>query len=210
MAQPRDVWLGSAFLIVQSYEGNPKLFLPAIDQAAWDFWKTFFTLRLQPEIRYNLTRDQFKKELRAFIQDVARNDSAKYVVIFFIGHGGHGDTLILQDGNSSVTVEEIDDIFTDLPSSKYSILVIDACRDLGGYYPKHPNTILARSTLPHQKAWGASGYGTRVFGRLYLYAFYPPNLCFPRKYMHGAYSRAVYTRGTLHIYSIKVYSHGLY
>ena len=78
---------------------------------------------------------------------------------------------MLQDGNS-VKVEEIDDIFTNLPSSKYRIVIIDACRGQGvkqekdGYKPKYPNTILAQSTLHHQKAWEANGYGTLAFGRL--------------------------------------------
>ena len=167
MAQPRDVWLGSAFLIAQSYEGNPSLFLPNIDRAVWDFWKTFYTLRLQPVVKFNLTRGEFEREIRAFVQKVSQDDSAKYVVFFFMGHGGCGDTLILQDGNS-VKVEEIDDIFTNLPSSKYRILIIDACRGQDGYKPKYPNTILAQSTLPHQKAREANGYGTLAFRRLYF------------------------------------------
>ena len=173
MAQPRDEWIGHAFLIVNSYEGHPKLScLPQIDKAAHDFWKTFHTLRFQTTIRYNRTRREFDSDIPAFIQRVAQDASAKYVVFFFLGHGGAGDTLFLQDG-SSVTVERIDDILFQLDlRSKYRILIIDACRGQGvndgkgGYCPKHPNTILARSTLPHQKAWDGGSYGTLVFRRL--------------------------------------------
>ena len=173
MAQPRDEWIGHAFLIVNSYGGHAELScLPQIDKAAFDFWKTFHTLRFQTTICYNRTRREFDSDILAFIQRVAQDASAKYVVFFFIGHGGAGDTLFLQDG-SSVTVERIDDILFQLDlRSKYRILIIDACRGQGvndgkgGYCPKHPNTILARSTLPHQKAWATDSYGTLVSRRL--------------------------------------------
>ena len=171
MAQPRDKWVGDALLIVNSYEGHPELScLQLIDKAALDFWETFHKLRFQTTICYDQTRQEFERDIRAFIQTVAQDASTKYVVFFFIGHGGAGDILFLQDG-SSVTVEKIDDIFSKL-KSKYRILIIDACRGQdvivgpGGYSPKHPNTILARSTLPHQKAWDTRSYGTQVFRRL--------------------------------------------
>ena len=172
MAQPRDWSIGDAFLIVNSYEGHPELScLPQIDKAALDFWKTFHTLRFQTTICYDRTRLEFESDIDGFIQRVAQDASAKYVVFFFIGHGGAGDTLFLQNG-SSVTVKEVDDILFHRLRSKYRILIIDACRgqgvnhEQGGYCPKHPNTILARSTLPHQKAWDAGSYGTLVFRRL--------------------------------------------
>ena len=156
MAQTSDGWIGNAFLIVNSYEGHPELScLPQIDKAALDFWKTFHTLRFQTTICYDRTRLEFESDIGGFIQRVAQGASAKYVVFFFIGHGGAGDTLCLQDG-SSVTVKEVDDIFSQL-KSKYRILIIDACRgqgvnhEQGGYCPKHRNTILARSTLPTRK-----------------------------------------------------------
>ncbi len=164
MAQPRDEWIGHAFLIVNSYGGHAELScLPQIDKAAFDFWKTFHTLRFQTTICYNRTRREFDSDILAFIQRVAQDASAKYVVFFFLGHGGAGDTLYLQDG-SSVTVKEIDDTFSCL-ESKYRILIIDACRgqgvvhEQGGHCPKYSNTLLARSTLPHQVAWGEDGYG---------------------------------------------------
>ena len=173
MAQPRDKWVGNAFLIVNSYEGHPELScLQLIDRAALDFWTTFQTLRFQTVVWYNRTRQEFERDIRAFIQTVAQDASTKYVVFFFIGHGGAGDILFLHDG-SLVTVEEIDDMFSQL-KSKFRILIIDACRGQGvidgpgGYSPKYPNTILARSTLPHQKAWDTRSYGMLVFRRLYL------------------------------------------
>ena len=174
MAQPRGGWIGHAFLIVNSYEGHPELScLSQIDKAALDFWKTFYTLRFQTTVYYNRTRQQFNSDIDGFIHSVAQDASAKYVVFFFMGHGGAGDILYMQDG-ISVTVEEIDDrLFQFDPlRSKYRILIIDACRGQGviggrgGYSPKYPNTILARSTLPHQKAWEEGSYGTQVFRRL--------------------------------------------
>ena len=171
MAQPRVKCVGNAFLIVNSYEGHPELScLQLIDKAVLDFWTTFQTLRFRTVFRYNKTRQEFQRDIRAFIKTVDQDASTKYMVFFFIGHGGAGDTLFMQDG-SSVTVEEIDDIFSQL-ESKYRILIIDACRGQdvivgpGGYSPKYPNTILARSTLPHQKSWEAGSYGMLVFRRL--------------------------------------------
>ena len=171
MAQARSGWIGHAFLIVNSYEGHRKLScLSQIDKAALDFWKTFYTLRFQTTVYYNRTRQEFDSDIDGFIHSVDQDASAKYVVFFFMGHGEAGDILFLQDG-SSVTVEEIDDMFSKL-KSKYRILIIDACRgegvdhEPGGYSPKYPYTILARSTLPHQKAWAAGSYGTLVFRRL--------------------------------------------
>ena len=171
MAQSRDKRVGNAFLIVNSYEGHPELScLQLIDKAALDFWETFHKLRFQATICYDRTRQEFERDIRAFIQTVAQDASTKYVVFFFIGHGGAGDILFLQDGRS-VTVEEIDDIFSKL-ESKYRILIIDACRgqgvdhEPGGYSPQYPNTILARSTLPHQKASDTDSYGTLVYRRL--------------------------------------------
>ena len=172
----RETGIGHAFLIVNSYEGHPELrCLLQIDKAALDFWKTFHTLRFKTTVCYNRTRREFDSDIRAFIQRVAQDASAKYVVLFFLGHGGAGDTLFLQDG-SSVTVKEIDDIFSQL-KSKYRILIIDACRgqgvdhEQGGYCPTHPNTIVARSTLPHQVAWDEHGYGRHVLQKNNCYTY---------------------------------------
>ena len=171
MAQPRNEWIGDAFLIVNSYEKDPnRSCLQLIDRAALDFWTTFQTLRFRTVVWCNRTGQELEGDIRAFTQTVAQDASTKYVVFFFIGHGGAGDILFMQDG-SSVTVEKIDDIFSKL-ESKYRILIIDACRgqgvdhEPGGYSPQYPNTILARSTLPHQKASDTDSYGTLVYRRL--------------------------------------------
>ena len=172
MAQPRDRWIGHAFLIVNSHEGHSELScLPQIDKAALDFWKTFYTLRFQTTVRYNRTMQEFYSDIETFICSVAEDDSASYVVFFFIGHGGAEDTLYMEDG-MTVTVKEIDHLLYFRLQSKYRILIIDACRgqnvllEQGGYSPKYPKTILAHSTLPHQKAWDGGSYGTLVFRRL--------------------------------------------
>ena len=177
MEQPEGGWIGHAFLIVNDYVGHPKVScLRHIDEAAYRFRRTFYTLRFQTTVCYNQTWQGFDKDICSFIKGVARDASAKYVVFFFMGHGGAGDILFLQDGGE-VKVAEIDDLlFRHNPrlQSKYRILIIDACRgqgvdhEPGGYSPKYPKTILAYSTLPHQTAWDGGSYGMLMFRRLYL------------------------------------------
>lgn len=161
MAQPEDGWLGFAFLLVNNYVGNRRKLspLPRMDEAARDFWYTFYTLRIWPVICGNLTPDELGSKLDAFMQNVV---APKYVVFFFIGHGGDGDHLYLQDGHT-VTTKEIDQRFSALPKSTYRIFFIDACRGENGYCPEYPNSIVARSTLPYHKAQRADTYGTCDF-----------------------------------------------
>ena len=134
--------IGSAFLIANSYVVNPNLTsLTRIDQAAVDFWNTFSTLRFSPVIYCDQTRDGLIRALRTFVQDPTRA-TQKYIVFFYIGHGGDGDILSMQDG-LVVTTEEIDAIFAGLPSTVFRIFFIDACRGdwrtlgPGGYCPKY-------------------------------------------------------------------------
>ena len=64
MAQPRGGWVGDAFFIVNSYEGNPELScLPQIDKAALGFWATFHTLRFQTTVYYNQTRRESHSDM---------------------------------------------------------------------------------------------------------------------------------------------------
>ena len=173
MAQP----LGKAFLLVNSYVGNPNLdSLTGADKAALQFWDTFYKLHFQPVIYCNLTRDEFDREVTSFVNSLttAGPGAVKYVVFFFMGHGSDGDVLYMQDG-SQVTTAEIDDLFSRLPDTMYRIFFIDACRSRpseaaprhGGYSPKYPNTILARSTLPYQVAWpSGSNYGKSMCNKL--------------------------------------------
>ena len=159
--------IGSAFLLANSYVDNPNLTsLTRIDQATVDFWNTFSTLRFSPVIYCDQTRDGLIRALRTFVQDPTRA-TQKYIVFFYIGHGGDGDILFMQDG-SIVTTKDIDGIFAGLPSTVFRIFFIDACRGdgrtlgPGGYCPKYPNTIVSRSTLPHNVAWVGDAYGTRT------------------------------------------------
>ena len=159
--------LGSALLLANSYVDNPYLTnLTRIDQAAVDFCNTFSTLRFDPVIYYDETRGGFLEKLRTFVQDPTRA-TQKYIVFFYIGHGGDGDILYMQDG-LVVTTKEIVDIFSGLPSTMFKIFFIDACRGdektpgPGGYYSEYPNTLVSHSTLPHKKAWPGDDYGTRT------------------------------------------------
>ena len=155
--------MGSAILFVNSYVGNPNQpSLAKLDDAARDFWNTFSTLRLYPVIYYNQPRDVAMDLLDAFVQKVKDVGTAKYVVFFFIGHGGDGDTLVMYNGRT-VTTREIDNVLSDLPLRMTRILFIDACRGPGtqsGYSPMYTNCIVGRSTLPQASAWTGNTYGT--------------------------------------------------
>ena len=182
MARPMDGCLGSAFLLVNSYEGNQRGLdiLPDIDKAAEQFWKTFHTLRFSTMICYNVTRTEFNERIESFIrltQGLAAEDKAKreakYVIFFFIGHGSAGDTLYMQDG-SCVRIEKIDELLFKNLLKPFKILFIDACREdptqhimekLIGYTAKHSNTYVAQSALPYQRAWRENQY---TYGRLVL------------------------------------------
>ena len=163
MAQPSGGWLGGAFLLVNSYVGNPNLrSLTKLDDAARDFWNTFSALRLYPMIYYNQPRDVAMGRLEEFVKELTTVGTVKYAVFFFIGHGGDGDTLVMQNGRK-VTTKEIDDILARLPRTMTTIIFIDACRGpgtQGGYSPECSNCIMGRSTLPHAIAWTGQTYGT--------------------------------------------------
>ena len=177
MARPMDGCLGSAFLLVNSYEGNQRGLgiLPDIDKAAEKFWKTFHTLRFSTMICYNVTRTEFNKHIMSFIrltwalaaEDKAKRE-AKYIIFFAICHGAAGDILYMQDG-SYVRIEEIDELFSQYLPEPFKILFIDACRKDAtqsrlGYNAKHPKTFVAQSTLPYQIASFGNTYGRLVLG----------------------------------------------
>ena len=154
-------WKGDAFLLVNSYTTYVTNLqrLIRIDEAVKDFWDTFHALHFRPVIRWNLTREQLDQELRLW--DVKQN--SKYVVFYFIGHGGDGDVLFMEDGGT-VTTKEIVETFAQLPKEIYKFFFIDACRGTGAgndppYCPTLENSLLARSTLPYQIAHTGDTYG---------------------------------------------------
>ena len=154
-------WKGDAFLLVNSYTTYVTNLQPLmrIDEAVKDFWDTFYALRIRPEIRWNLTREQLDQELR--LRGLKHN--SKYVVFYFIGHGGDRDVLFMEDGGT-VTTKEIVETFAKLPKEVYKFFFIDACRGTGAgnnppYCPTLENSLLARSTLPYQIAHTGDTYG---------------------------------------------------
>ena len=155
-------WKGDAFLLVNSYttyETNLQRLI-RIDEAVKDFCDTFYALHFRPVVRWNLTREQLVQELNRW--DVKRT-TKKYVVFYFIGHGGDGDVLFMED-SGTVTTKEIVKIFAQLPKEVYKFFFIDACRgtDAGNkepYCPTLENSLLARSTLPYQVAHTEGTYG---------------------------------------------------
>ena len=89
--------------------------------------------------------------------------ATKYVVFYFIGHGRHGDVLFMEDGGE-MTTKELVDIFSLLPKEISKFFLIDACRGTAGggdpsYCLELENSLLARSTLPHQIAHTGDTYG---------------------------------------------------
>ena len=154
-------WKGDAFLLVNSYTTYKTCLQPLIriDEAINDFWDTFHTLHFRPVVQWNLTKVQLAQKLKAW--DVKH--TSKYVVFYFIGHGGDGDFLFMEDGGT-VTTKEIVETFAQLPKKVYKFFFIDACRGTGAgndppYCPALENSLLARSTLPYQVAHTGDTYG---------------------------------------------------
>ena len=158
-SRPSD-WKGDAFLLVNSYTTVQTNLQPLIriDEAIKDFWDTFHALHIWPVVNCNLTREQLDQKLKVW--DVSR--ATKYVVFYFIGHGGDGDVLFMEDGET-ITTKEIVEAFVQLPKELYKFFFIDACRgastDVPPYCPALGNTLLARSTLPYQIAHTGDTYG---------------------------------------------------
>lgn len=164
--RPRD-WKGDAFLLVNSYTTVPTSLQPLIqiDEAIRDFWETFHALHIWPVVRWNLTKDELYKALGLWDVTLSRQ-ATKFVVFYFIGHGGHGDVLFMEDGEP-VTTEEIVAKFRPLPKEIYKFFFIDACRRTDewaqpsdrAYCPSLENSLLARSALPYQAAYTGGTYG---------------------------------------------------
>lgn len=152
--------LGTAFLFVNTYRECFENTLPEIDGAAKDFWHTFHILGFDATIFPDLRRAQFKETMKAEI-DKLKRVTTKYVVFFFIGHGGEGDTLLMEDGESMGTKNIVDFVARELPSS-IKVFFIDACRGEGlldPYCPSQNRVLLFRSTLPYRKAHTGGTYG---------------------------------------------------
>ena len=159
---PVTDWKGDAFLLVNSYTTYETNLQPLmrIDEAVKDFWDTFYTLRIQPVVHWNRTWEQLDHELEPW---VVKRTTKKYVVFYFIGHGGDGDVLFMEDGGT-VTTKEIVETFAKLPKEVYKFFFIDACRGTrAGNDPPYcltlENSLLARSTLPYQIAHTGDTYG---------------------------------------------------
>ena len=159
--------LGTAFLFVNSYRSYPLLAtLPRIDEAAKDFWRTFHTLGFNTKIFWDLRGNEFHATLNAEIEKLVRDGTGKYVVFFFIGHGGEGDVLFMEYGEKVQTKAIVKDFATLLPSP-WKIFFVDACRGEGdvqaAYCPAEERVLLFRSTLPYQRAHTRGTYGMTAF-----------------------------------------------
>ena len=164
MAERPRHWKGDAFLLVNSYTTVRTTLQPLIriDEAIKDFWDTFHALHIWPVVRWNLTRDELDQELKLW--DLTH--ATKYVVFYFIGHGGDGDVLFMEDGGT-VTTKDIVETFRQLPKEISKFFFIDACRrTYEGVLPSDQayclaleNSLLARSTLPYQVAYTGDTYG---------------------------------------------------
>lgn len=160
--------LGIAFLFVNSYRKCPVIkqlpILPWIDEAAKDFWITFRTLGFHAVIYGDLSKEEFDQALAVEKKKLHEQSAANYVVFYFIGHGGDGDVLFMEDGGEVKTKEVVEGFTQFLDFRK--VFFIDACRGTGlmkdPYCLTLPNTILARSTLPYQTAYTSGTYGRIV------------------------------------------------
>ena len=155
--------LGTAFLFVNSYRSHPLLAtLPRIDEAAKDFWRIFHSLGFYTKIFWDLRENEFNSTLKAEIEKLVGEGTAKYVVFFFIGHGGEGDVLFMEYGERVQTKAIVERFATSLPSP-WKIFFVDACRGEGGvqdaYCPVAERVLLCRSTLPYQRAHTRGSYG---------------------------------------------------
>ena len=167
MAERPSDWKGDAFLLVNSYTTVRTNLEPLIqiDEAIRDFWETFHALHIWPVVRWNLTKDELGEALKLWDVTLSRQ-ATKFVVFYFIGHGGDGDVLFMEDGEP-VTTEEIVANFHPVPKEIYKFFFIDACRRTDecaqpldrAYCPSLENSLLARSTLPYQAAYTGGTYG---------------------------------------------------
>ena len=159
--------LGTAFLFVNSYRKYHLLdTLPNIDQAAMDFWNTFHTLGFNPKIFWDLVGKEFIDKVQCETEKLVRDGATKHVVFFFIGHGGEGDVLFMEDGTTMETKAIVEHFATSL-SSPWKIFFVDACRGKSGvqdaYCPVADRVLLCRSTLPYQRAHTKGTYGKTAF-----------------------------------------------
>ena len=163
-------FVGSAFIAINSYRRAASQgleVLPRVDEAIRDFVSTFYSLRFKIEARWDCTTDQFRDRLKEFLEGFKRGGrtSGKYAVFVFVGHGGDGDVLYMEDGKTFTTEEVVKSFAAELPKTVLKMFFIDACRKTGEesaaspYCPAEEKCLLARSALPYQHAWTRDSYG---------------------------------------------------
>ena len=168
--------VGSVFIAANSYRraaGNGLEVLPRVDEAIGDFVSTFYSLRFYVKACCDCTTDEFRSLLREFLEAFKRGGrtSGKYAVFVFVGHGGEGDVLYTEDGKTISTEEVVKSFTAELPKTVLKMFFIDACRKDGDvsvalpYCPAEEICLLARSTLPYQKAWTQGSYGEALAPR---------------------------------------------
>ena len=177
MAEQPYVHVGSVFIASNSYRhaaGNGLKVLPRVDEAIVDFVTAFHSLRFYVEAWWDCTADQFRGKLKEFLKAFKSGErtSGKYAVFVFVGHGGEGDVLYTEDGKTISTEEVVKGFTAELPKTVLKMFFIDACRGDGDvsvalpYCPAEEICLLARSTLPYQKAWTQGTYGELYATRL--------------------------------------------
>ena len=171
-------FVGSVFIAANSYTHTANLglaALPRADKAIDDYVRLFYSLRFYVHARWNDTAEELEKNLREFLDTFKKGGRAagKYAVFVFVGHGGEGDVLYAEDGKT-ISTEKIVKYFTaELPENVLKLFFIDSCRGAGvvsgvPYSPAEQNCLLARSTLPYQKAWTQTTYGELYAPKLLL------------------------------------------
>ena len=163
-------FVGSVFIAINSYRRAASQgleVLPRVDEAIRDFVSTFYSLMFKIEAGWDCTTGQFRDRLKEFFAEFKRGGltSGKYAVFVFVGHGGDGDVLYMEDGKTVTTEEVVKRFAAELPKTVLKMFFIDACRKAGEesaalpYCPAEAKCLLARSALPYQHAWTRDSYG---------------------------------------------------
>ena len=171
-------FVGSVFIAANSYRERLATsqgleVLPRVDEAIQDFVSAFYSLRFKVTACWDHTADQFKENLKTFLAEFKSGGrtSGKYAVFVFVGHGGDGDVLCMEDGKTVTTEAVVKSFAAELPKTVLKTFFIDACRKAEEksvallYCPAEVLCLLARSTLPYQKAWTKDNYGNFFVNR---------------------------------------------
>ena len=141
--------------------------LPNIVEIEKAFSTTFDSLGFSRANIVCVTKTALYDHLEAVMSYIREVRTVKYIVFFFIGHGGNGDVLYMERGEE-VGTDEIFEILKKSNPDIPKVVFIDACRGKEiPHFSAPPNFRVYRSTLPNQPAtYGGTALCT---GESYMY-----------------------------------------